>query len=175
MARTSKFLLSLLGVSPALVAFQVPSGPGAIEWWVWLLILALIIVAVILAIWWIRRRRAAKAAPAPTPAPAPKPAAPPPAAAPKPTAPPPTPAKPDDLAMLEGIGPKIAGVLRAAGITTFAQLAATDVSRLRQILEAAKLQFIDPGSWPEQAKLAAEGKWDALKTLQDQLKGGRRV
>ena len=86
------------------------------------------------------------------------------------------PRKPDNLMRIEGIGPKISSVLQAAGITTFAQLAATDVSRLRQILtEAGLAALADPSTWPEQAGLAAAGKWDALEVLQDELKGGRRV
>ena len=80
----------------------------------------------------------------------------------------------DDLTAIEGIGPKIAGVLRQAGIGTFAQLAATDVARLTEILHEANLRLAVPESWPEQAELAAAGDWDALKELQDRLKGGRR-
>ena len=86
------------------------------------------------------------------------------------------PRKPDNLMRIEGIGPKISSVLQAAGIKTFAQLAATDVSRLRQILtEAGLAALADPSTWPEQAGLAAVGKWDALEVLQDELEGGRRV
>ena len=86
------------------------------------------------------------------------------------------PRKPDNLRRIEGIGPKISSVFQAVGITTFAQLAATDVSRLRQILtEAGLAALADPSTWPEQAGLAAAGKWDALEVLQDELKGGRRV
>jgi predicted flap endonuclease-1-like 5' DNA nuclease len=86
------------------------------------------------------------------------------------------PSKPDDLKLIEGIGPKIAGILAAAGITTFAQLAATDGSRLKEIIAQAGLTALaDPASWPEQAALAAAGKLDELNALQDQLKGGRRV
>jgi predicted flap endonuclease-1-like 5' DNA nuclease len=88
----------------------------------------------------------------------------------------PAPPTPDDLKRIEGIGPKISSVLQAAGIMTFAQLAATDMSRLRQILtEAGLAALADPTTWPEQANLAAAGKWDALEVLQDELKGGRRV
>ena len=83
--------------------------------------------------------------------------------------------KPDDLTVIEGIGPKISGMLRAEGITTYARLAATDVSRLREIMLAAKLRIADPTTWPEQAALAAAGKWDELKTLQGTLKAGRRA
>jgi len=82
--------------------------------------------------------------------------------------------KKDDLAIIEGIGPKIASTLNRAGIKTFKQLAETDVNKLHQILSEAKLPG-DPGIWPQQAKLAAEGKMDELKKLQEELQGGRRV
>jgi len=85
------------------------------------------------------------------------------------------PLKPDDLTIVEGIGPKINQLLQAAGIRTFAQLAVTQVSELKAILDPARLQFIDPSTWAEQAKLAAEGKFDELKTFTANLKGGRRV
>jgi NADH-quinone oxidoreductase subunit I len=86
------------------------------------------------------------------------------------------PAEPDDLTRLEGIGPKIAGLLQAAGITTFAQLADTEVDCLKQILEEADpklLRIADPTTWPRQARLAATGKWDALERWQEKLKGGK--
>lgn len=89
---------------------------------------------------------------------------------------PPPPANPDPLAdKLEGIGPKIQEILYGAGIQTFAQLAATDVARLNEILAAAgdRYRLADPSSWPDQARLAAAGDWAALQTLQDNLKGGR--
>lgn len=81
----------------------------------------------------------------------------------------------DDLTRIEGIGPKISSLLQNAGITTFSQLAATETSRLEEILQEAKLSLANPDTWPEQAKLAAAGEWDTLETLQDELKGGRRV
>jgi predicted flap endonuclease-1-like 5' DNA nuclease len=86
--------------------------------------------------------------------------------------------EPDDLKRIEGIGPKISSLLEAAGIKTFAQLAATEVDRISQILEEADpklLQLADPKTWPRQAKLAAEGKWDALEKWQERLKGGRQA
>lgn len=83
--------------------------------------------------------------------------------------------KADDLTLIEGIGPKIATVLQGVGIKTFAQLAHTELAMLEATLKAANLRLADPASWPEQAKLAADGKFDELKTLQDNLKGGRRV
>jgi ribosomal protein L30 len=84
------------------------------------------------------------------------------------------PAAADDLTVIEGIGPKIADVLRAAGIDTFAQLAATDSASLTEILQAAELRLAAPDTWPEQAALAAAGSWEELQQLQDRLKGGRR-
>lgn len=87
----------------------------------------------------------------------------------------PAPVKPDDLKIVEGIGPKIEGILHEAGIKTFAQLAAASVSQLEKIVrEDAGIRVAFPDTWPEQARLAAEGAWNALEKLQDELKGGRR-
>ena len=82
----------------------------------------------------------------------------------------------DDLTRIEGIGPKISGLLQRAGISTFEQLAGTGVDRLEQILADADLAGLaKPGTWPEQARLAAQGEWERLETLQHELKGGRRA
>lgn len=81
----------------------------------------------------------------------------------------------DDLTKIEGIGPRINSLLQTSGIQTYTQLADTDVSYLRQILDENGLKFIDPGTWAEQARLAAEGKWEEFEKLTQQLKGGRRV
>ena len=84
--------------------------------------------------------------------------------------------QPDDLKLIEGIGPKLSTVLQQAGIITWAKLAQTDVSELQRILDAAGISKIsDPATWPEQAALAAAGDWDGLEKLQDELKGGRRA
>ena len=87
------------------------------------------------------------------------------------------PAVSDDLKRIEGIGPKISGVLQEAGIMTYIQLADAGVSRLEEILEEADprlRRLANPATWPEQAALAAAGEWDALQALQNELKGGRR-
>jgi len=83
--------------------------------------------------------------------------------------------KKDDLTKIEGIGPKINGLLNGGGINSFEQLAAADPADLKKILEAAgpRYQMHNPGSWPRQSKLAADGKWDELKKLQDELDGGK--
>lgn len=81
----------------------------------------------------------------------------------------------DDLKKIEGIGPKIAELLNTAGITTFADLAATSVERLNEILAEAGSRYAthNPTTWPEQASLARDGQWDELKELQDRLNGGK--
>ena len=86
-------------------------------------------------------------------------------------------AVPDDLVLIEGIGPKINEIMAKAGITTFQQLADTSVDKLKELLKAAGGRFAshDPSTWPEQSALAAKGDWDAFKKLTDALDGGRRV
>jgi len=83
-------------------------------------------------------------------------------------------AAPDDLTRIEGIGPKIAAVLQAAGVRTFAELAALSVDQIKAILEG-RVRIARPDTWPEQAALAAAGDWDGLTALQNALKGGRRM
>ena len=81
----------------------------------------------------------------------------------------------DDLAIVEGIGPKIAGLFNQAGIVTFAQLADAPVEKLQEILDAAGSRYAvhNPATWPQQGALARDGKWDELKQLQDELNAGK--
>ncbi|MEA3397579.1 MAG: DUF4332 domain-containing protein [Chloroflexota bacterium] len=103
-----------------------------------------------------------------------RPAPPPPAS--QPVEIPLTPSAPtDDLKRIEGIGPTVAALLETAGITTFAQLAVTEVTQLKSRLRAARLPFMDPTTWPQQAGLAAAGDWERLAVLQEELQGGRRA
>lgn len=83
--------------------------------------------------------------------------------------------KADDLTKIEGVGPKIAEALAAAGLDTFSKVAASNADAIKAILDAAEGNFAahDPGTWADQAKLAAEGKWDELKKWQDELDGGK--
>lgn len=82
----------------------------------------------------------------------------------------------DDLKIIEGIGPKIEEVLFKSGIDTYAELAATTVERLKDILAEAGPRFVmhDPGTWSAQALLAANGEWENLKSYQDFLNAGKR-
>jgi predicted flap endonuclease-1-like 5' DNA nuclease len=121
----------------------------------------IIVVIVLLLVWWWLSRRSQQVTPAATvetPTPASEA----------------VPPGPDDLMRIEGIGPKISGLLKDAGITTFAQVADADASLIDRIIDEVGITMIDPSTWPEQASLAAAGEWDTLQTLQDELKGGRR-
>jgi len=82
----------------------------------------------------------------------------------------------DDLKKIEGVGPKTAEILTEAGVATYAKLAESRVDQIKEILAAAgnRYKSFDPTTWPQQAGLAAEGKWDELKVLQDELDGGRK-
>ena len=80
----------------------------------------------------------------------------------------------DDLTKIEGIGPKAATALTAAGVATFADLSKAKVPAIQKILDEADGKFgaLVPDSWPKQAKLAATDKWDELKKWQDEMDGG---
>ena len=81
-------------------------------------------------------------------------------------------AKNDNFKVIEGVGPKMATILNEAGIITFKQLSTTKVATLREILAAAgpRYNMHNPTNWAKQAKLAAAGKMDELKTLKAELK-----
>lgn len=97
------------------------------------------------------------------------------AAAPKKAAPKAAASSSDDLKKIEGVGPKMAEILAEAGLNSFAAVAKADVEQIKEILAAAgnRYKAFDPTTWPQQAQLAADGKWDELKELQDRLDGGR--
>ena len=81
----------------------------------------------------------------------------------------------DDLKVVEGIGPKIEELLKNAGIFSFVSLATSTPETIKEILNEAgdRYKMHDPGSWPNQAAFAAQGRWEELDQLKDQLKGGR--
>ena len=84
-------------------------------------------------------------------------------------------AKGDDFKKIEGIGPKISELLQSNGFESFDALSKADPDKIREILAEAgsRYKMHDPTTWPEQAKMAAEDKWDELKAWQDELKGGK--
>ncbi len=84
--------------------------------------------------------------------------------------------KADDLEIIEGIGPKIAELLYAAGVNRFWELAYMTPAQIQPILDkaGANYKLAVPDTWPEQAALAANNHWRALKNLQDALNAGVR-
>jgi len=62
----------------------------------------------------------------------------------------------DDLTEITGIGPKVSGALRSAGIKSFAQLATTSQSDLGKVLGGAGLRVGQPKAWVAEAKLKME-------------------
>jgi predicted flap endonuclease-1-like 5' DNA nuclease len=67
----------------------------------------------------------------------------------------------DDLKVIDGIGPNVELLCHAIGIRTWDELSSTEVSLLRTMLRDAGPRFRthDPSTWPEQARLLAEGRW----------------
>ena len=84
------------------------------------------------------------------------------------------PAVKDSLRKVEGIGPKIEQMLYDAGVYTWDALSKTEVSFIQDVLDKGgpAYKVHNPASWPFQAKLATEGKWEELKKWQDEHKHG---
>jgi large subunit ribosomal protein L27 len=85
--------------------------------------------------------------------------------------------KQDDLKMVEGIGPKIEGLLHDIGIKTWRELADAPEAKVQQMLDDAgpRYRIHSPSTWAKQAGLAADAKWAELEKLQDELDGGKEV
>ncbi len=81
---------------------------------------------------------------------------------------------PTDLKIIEGVDERVEDVLKSSGVRSWADLAGRDVSDLRAMLSQADdgLHHHDPRTWPLQARLASEGRWDELRQYQEELHGG---
>jgi predicted flap endonuclease-1-like 5' DNA nuclease len=84
--------------------------------------------------------------------------------------------RPDDLKIVEGIGPKIEKLFHKAGITTWKALSETPVESCQRILDEAgpNYRVHKPETWPEQCRLAFLNQWSELKEWQSTLRGGRK-
>lgn len=80
----------------------------------------------------------------------------------------------DDLTVVVGIGPKTVELCSGMGVTTWRQLAATEPAMLQTMLDDGGSHFKnqDPSSWPRQAALLADGRWEEFKALSDDLGSG---
>tara|TARA_R110000868_G_scaffold124959_4_gene330122 strand:+ start:56000 stop:56575 length:576 start_codon:yes stop_codon:yes gene_type:complete len=83
--------------------------------------------------------------------------------------------KQDDLKLVEGIGPKIEGMFKDAGIKTWKALSNASVAECQKVLDGGgnRYKIHDPASWPMQAKMCYEGKWANLSKWQDEHKAGK--
>jgi predicted flap endonuclease-1-like 5' DNA nuclease len=82
--------------------------------------------------------------------------------------------KTDDLKVVNGIGPKIAQLLINRGITTWKSLSETSPNYLTAILHedgGERFRIHNPESWPHQALLLHEGRWDEFRDLLERLEG----
>ena len=79
----------------------------------------------------------------------------------------------DNLTLIEGIGPVIQKVLYDNNITTFKKISQTPAYKIKEILDANDLRQHSPKTWPKQAELAHNNRWDELRKWQDELMGGR--
>ncbi len=81
--------------------------------------------------------------------------------------------KADDLTRIKGIGPKTAKAFQQAGISSYRDLAESSIQDISGVLEKANYRLLDPSTWIEQARLAADGKWKELDQLQESMKTTR--
>lgn len=83
--------------------------------------------------------------------------------------------KENDLTVVEGIGPKIQELFHNHDVKTWYALSECSVDKCQSVLLSGgdRFKMHKPGTWPEQAKMAAEGRWSDLKNWQDKLDGGK--
>lgn len=78
----------------------------------------------------------------------------------------------DDLTRIEGVGPKTQEALYAAGITSFAQVAAMTPESLSRTVQAHGVRIAKTDTWPEQARRAAAGELTDLGDMQKRIVSG---
>jgi predicted flap endonuclease-1-like 5' DNA nuclease len=83
-------------------------------------------------------------------------------------------AGPDDLLIIEGIGPKINQALRADGITRWVQVRDASQDRLRSAIEKAGITFAPSmTTWPKQARYLAAGDQAGFRQYTEYLISGQ--
>lgn len=83
--------------------------------------------------------------------------------------------KENDLTVVEGIGPKIQELFHNHDVKTWKALSECTIDKCQSVLNSGgdRYKIHKPGTWPKQAKMAYEGKWEALAKWQDELDGGK--
>lgn len=81
----------------------------------------------------------------------------------------------DNLQMIEWVGPKIEKLMNKHWVRTFWDVVSSDVTGLEDILLAGwpRYQVHTPTTWPDQARLAMQGKWSELEEYQAILNRGQ--
>lgn len=82
--------------------------------------------------------------------------------------------KENDLTIVEGIGPKIQELFHNHGVNTWRELSECSQDKCQSVLDSGgeRYKIHNPGTWPEQARLAYEGQWKKLWNWQEELDGG---
>lgn len=82
----------------------------------------------------------------------------------------------NNLQIIEGIGPKMEEILKENGILDFTALKSLSQQDLNDILNkyGEKYRLINPNTWPQQATLAADKKWEELIALQKHLEHNKK-
>jgi predicted flap endonuclease-1-like 5' DNA nuclease len=87
----------------------------------------------------------------------------------------PPPVAPDNLTIIEGIGPKMSAALVAAGIDSFTKLSMASEEEIRNAIQAAGLRFAPSlPTWKEQATFLARGDMQGFEAMRTRLASGRR-
>ncbi len=84
--------------------------------------------------------------------------------------------KKDDLTIVEGIGPKIQELFHNFDVKTWKALSETSVERCQEVLDSGgpRFRIHTPDTWPNQARMASEGRWAELKKWQDEHDHGKQ-
>ncbi|MBC2844064.1 hypothetical protein [Winogradskyella flava] len=83
--------------------------------------------------------------------------------------------KENDLTIVEGIGPKIQELFHNHDVKTWKALSECSIDKCQSVLDSGGERFRvhKPNTWPDQAKMAYEGRWADLLKWQDELDGGK--
>lgn len=84
--------------------------------------------------------------------------------------------KEDDLKIIKGIGPAIERLLKNNNVATWKNLAANSPEKLKSLMATEggpRFRVHDTGTWPGQARMAYEGKWEELKEFQHEIIHGK--
>lgn len=78
----------------------------------------------------------------------------------------------DDLAIIEGIGPKAKAALYAVGIRTFQQVAQSDEATLNQAVGSPDLKLLKTHTWKKQAEYIVNKDAEGFENYKKSLKSG---